>query len=58
MGAPIINISFIEKAKTIFGRAERGVVGLILKDNVTGSNPQKFTVQLTDEIPEYLSDFN
>ena len=29
MGAPIINISFIEKAKTIFGRAERGVVGLI-----------------------------
>lgn len=58
MGAPIINISFIEKAKTIFGRAERGIVGLILKDNVTGSNPQKFTVQLTDEIPEYLSDFN
>ena len=54
MGAPIINISFIEKAKTIFGRAERG----ILKDNVSQDDPQKFTVQLTDEIPEYLSDFN
>ena len=58
MGAPIINISFIEKAKTIFGRAERGIVGLILKDNLVEGNPQKFTVQLTDEIPEYLSDFN
>jgi len=58
MGAPVINISFIEKAKTIFGRAERGVVGLILKDNVLEGNPQKFTVQLLDEIPEYLSDFN
>lgn len=58
MGAPIINISFIEKAKTIFGRAERGIVGLILKDNVSQDDPQKFTVQLTDEIPEYLSDFN
>ena len=58
MGAPIINISFIEKAKTIFGRAERGIVGLVLKDNLVEGNLQKFTVQLTDEIPEYLSDFN
>ena len=58
MGAPVINISFIEKAKTIFGRAERGIVGLILKDTILSDQPNKFTVQLTDEIPEYLSDFN
>ena len=34
MGAPQINISFIEKARSIFKRADRGIVGLVLKDNV------------------------
>ena len=58
MGAPVINISFIEKARTIFGRAERGIVGLILKDELSEGDSNKFTVQLTDDIPNYLSDFN
>lgn len=55
MGAPQVNISFIEKAKTIFERAERGIVGLVLKDQVS---EKEFTVQFIDDIPEDLSEFN
>lgn len=58
MGAPLINISFIEKARTIFERANRGIVGLILKDTPGTGDKTEFTVQLDDEIPAYLSDFN
>lgn len=56
--SPEISISFIEKAKTIFERAERGTVGLVLKDDITEIPDRKFTVQLTKEIPDSLSDFN
>ncbi|MBR1454612.1 MAG: hypothetical protein IJ593_08240, partial [Lachnospiraceae bacterium] len=58
MGAPQINISFIEKARSIFKRADRGIVGLVLKDNVPSPDKKEFTVQFIDDIPEYLSDFN
>lgn len=56
--SPEISISFIEKAKTIFERAERGVVGLVLRDDISELTDRKFTVQLAKEIPESLSDFN
>ena len=58
MGAPQININFIEKARSIFKRADRGIVGLVLKDTVGQDNPKEFTVQFIDDIPNYLSDFN
>ncbi len=58
MGAPQINISFIDKARTIFDRAERGIVGLILNDTLLTGDVNTFTVQLPEDIPSSLSDFN
>ena len=57
MGAPVINISFIDKARTIFERAERGIVGLILRDTPLASG-NTFRVQLPEDIPASLSNFN
>ncbi|MCQ4637672.1 phage tail sheath subtilisin-like domain-containing protein [Anaerovorax odorimutans] len=39
MGMPTVNIVFIEKAKTVLKRSERGVVGLIIKGAVPANNP-------------------
>lgn len=57
MGAPKLEISFIEKAKSLIERSERGIVGLILKDLVS-DNTNNFIVQLENDIPTWLSDFN
>lgn len=51
MGMPSINIVFIERAKTAMKRAERGVVGLILRDaTVPSVNPLVLTS--ADDIEE------
>lgn len=57
MGMPTINIMFIEKAKTALKRSERGVVGLILRDELL---PAKNPLALTNEedIPETVSPEN
>ncbi|NBI72141.1 hypothetical protein D3Z50_13930 [Clostridiaceae bacterium] len=56
MGAPGINISFIEKGMTAEARDKRGTVLLWVKDalEVPGANP--VTVVTESDIPESLSD--
>ena len=54
MGAPTINISFIEKGATAIKRGERGVVALVLKDKTAGVH----TVYSISGIPEGLTDEN
>lgn len=64
MNAPKIDITFIEKAKTIIERGERGIVGLILKEQIderldeTSTNDKSFIVQFESDIPEWITDFN
>lgn len=54
MGAPSINIVFIEKGMTAIKRGERGVVALVLKDAVKVIK----TLHSITEIPEVLSKEN
>lgn len=56
MGAPSINISFIEKAKTAITRGERGIVMLLVKDTFTAPAVNPATVVLESDIPNTLSD--
>lgn len=53
MGAPSINIAFIEKAESVIQRGERGVLGMLLVDTVDA--PQTFTVYTAADIPSTLS---
>jgi len=56
MGAPSINISFIEKAITAITRGERGVVMLLVKDKPAALAVNPVTVVLENDIPNGLSD--
>lgn len=54
MGAPSINISFIERGTSAITRGERGIVMLWVKDAAPGLNP--FTVMTESDMPAGLSD--
>ena len=56
MGAPSINISFIEKAISAIKRGERGIVMLWVKDMLPKSVVNPITVVTESDIPEGLSD--
>lgn len=56
MGLPGINITFKEQGVTAITRSQRGIVALILKDTVPGTNP--VTITTPNEIPKDLNDFN
>jgi len=56
MGAPSINISFIEKAITAITRGERGIVMLLVKDTLEAPVGNPVTVILESDIPSGLSD--
>lgn len=56
MGAPSINISFIEKAVTAVKRGERGIVMLWVKDTLTAAAVNPVTVIMESDIPSGLSD--
>lgn len=55
MGAPSINIAFIEKSASAIQRGERGVIAMLLKES---SGPKNYTVYSVADIPEELSDTN
>ena len=55
MGAPSINISFIEKAITAVKRGERGIVMLWVKDTLPAAAANPATVILESDIPGSLS---
>lgn len=56
MGAPSIDISFIEKAISAVKRGERGIVMLWVKDRLPESVINPITVVTESDIPEGLSD--
>lgn len=56
MGAPSINISFIEKAISAIKRSERGIVMLWVKDAVPEGALNPTAVITMSDIPEGLSD--
>lgn len=55
MGAPNINISFIEKATTAIMRGERGVVTLLVKDTLPPQGANPIMILLESDIPKGLS---
>lgn len=56
MGAPSINISFIEKALTAIKRGERGIVLVLVKDDVPAGANNPITIVMEKEIPSVLKD--
>lgn len=56
MGAPSIDISFIEKATTAITRGERGIVMLWVKDTLPTLANNPLTVVTENDIPKGLSD--
>lgn len=56
MGAPSINISFIEKAISAIKRGERGIVMLVVKDQLEVPTANPISVVLENDIPSGLSD--
>lgn len=56
MGAPSIDISFIEKAISAITRGERGIVMLWVKDTLPATAVNPTTVVLESDIPAGLSD--
>ena len=53
MGAPSVNIAFIEKSATAIQRGERGIIAMLLKESaVTKSD---YTVYSVTDIPDALS---
>ena len=56
MGLPSINITFKEQGITAIKRGQRGIVALILRDDVTLEEPAQ--VYTPTDIPEGLSDYN
>ncbi len=55
MGAPSINISFIERAVSAITRGERGIVMLWVKDRLPETEKNPITVILESDIPKGLS---
>lgn len=56
MGAPSINIAFIEKSASAIERGERGIVALLLKEETV--TQENFTVRSAPDIPAWLSEAN
>ena len=56
MGAPSIDISFIEKGITAITRGERGIVMLWVKDTIPAPAVNPTVVVTESDIPEGLSD--
>ncbi len=56
MGAPSINIAFVEKSASAIQRGERGIVALLLKEGEV--KEKDFTVYSVADIPDWLSDEN
>lgn len=56
MGAPSVDISFIEKAISAITRGERGIVMLWVKDALPASAINPITIITENDIPEGLSD--
>ena len=56
MGAPSIDISFIEKGISAITRGERGIVMLWVKDTLPAPAINPATVVTESDIPEGLSD--
>ncbi len=56
MGAPSIDISFIEKATSAITRGNRGIVMLWVKDTLPTSISNPITIVTESDIPEGLSD--
>lgn len=56
MGAPSINISFIEKAISAITRGERGIVMLWVRDTLPDSVKNPITVITESDIPDSLKD--
>ena len=54
MGAPNINISFIEKAITAITRGERGIVMLWVKDVLPEAAVNPITIITESDLPEDL----
>jgi hypothetical protein len=55
MGAPSINISFIEKAISAITRGERGIVMLLVKDTLVAPAVNPATVIFVSDIPSTFS---
>lgn len=58
MGLPNIIVTFKEAGITAIQRGERGIVALVLKQNVTAPEKNYFTVYTPTDIREKLSEFN
>lgn len=56
MGAPSVNIAFIEKSATAIQRGERGVIAMLLKESAVTT--ADYTVYSVADIPGTLSDAN
>lgn len=56
MGAPSIDVSFIEKAVSAVTRGERGIVMLWVKDALSETATNPITVVTESDIPQGLSD--
>lgn len=56
MGAPSINIAFIEKSSSVIQRGERGIVALLLKEDTV--KQESFIVYSVADIPDWLSEDN
>lgn len=58
MGEPSVEIVFKQAGVTATKRGQRGIVVLIVKDNMPASYSNPIKMETIDEIPEGLSDFN
>ena len=56
MGAPSVNIAFIEKSATAIQRGERGVIAMLLKESAVTT--ADYTVYSVADIPNTLSEAN
>ena len=56
MGAPSVNIAFIEKSATAIQRGERGIIAMLLKESAVSA--ADYTVYSVADIPEVLSEAN
>lgn len=56
MGAPSVNIAFIEKSATAIQRGERGIIAMLLKESAV--TKADYTVYSVTDIPDTLSTAN
>lgn len=56
LGAPSINISFIEKATDFIERSERGIEALFVEDAAVVSKSNPLTIVSESDIPKELAD--